>query len=340
MNPVQSIVSDLTPSEIPRTYRELFKEINLSPYERRDLERLRVWRPIADFTMTLMLMGVAPFAFTVMPGFLAAVLCLALALHNFNRLASMVHASDHGYLFENPTANNSVGNFCAYIMGYTRTGHRLAHQTHHSYLNTERDSDKVWGEPSDNLLRIIRKWMEDLFFVSALRRILQYSQSERSSFTASPWKRLNPEFVKRALVLQAPMVPVQVALFGYYWLVAGPYYYFLLHLLPLFTVYPALIRLRSTVEHSFPPNYVPADTEQRWIARTTDANWLERFIIAPLDGHYHFEHHLLPAVPYYNLAKAHAMISSKGFPVPLAPGYFSFISSKWRQEREIAAART
>jgi fatty acid desaturase len=137
--------------------------------------------------------------------------------------------------------------------------------------------------------------------------------------------------------VQAPVIPVQLGLLALYWWIAGPYYYFLFHILPLVTIYPAVIRLRSTVEHSFPIGYTTADAEQSWVTRSTDANWLERFVIAPLDGHYHFEHHLLPGVPYYNLAKAHFMIAEKGFKVPTAPGYFGFFLDKWRQERDLAA---
>jgi fatty acid desaturase len=339
MNNAPQIAPEVPPvaEEVPRSYRELLKKANLSADELKELGRLRKLPVFFHFGTTLLLMIASAVLFSLKPGLATAAICLLITLHNFNRLASLVHASDHGYLLADSGANNAIGNFCAYLMGYTRAGHRLAHQAHHSYLNTERDSDKVWGEPADGTTQTLKKWLEDLFLVSALRRVTQYSQADRKSFSVSPWEKLSFRFVLQAFKVQAPVIPVQLGLFALYWWIAGPYYYFLLHVLPLVTVYPALIRLRSTVEHSFPFDYRTEDAEQSWVTRSTNANWFERFVVAPLDGHYHFEHHLLPGVPYYNLAKAHSLLVQKGFKVPTAPGYFGFFLEKWRQERGLVA---
>jgi fatty acid desaturase len=325
--------------EVPRNYRELLKKANLSADELKELGRLHAGRPIYDFLVTLFLMASAPLVFAISPGVITGLLCVFLALHNFNRLASLVHASDHGYLFQSARANNALGNFCAYLMGYTRSGHRLAHQAHHSFLNTEGDTDKVWSRPAESARATAKKWLQDFFLMSAIRRLLQYAQADKKQFTVSPWQRMSFRFVFGALIVQAPVIPVQLGLLCFYWWIAGPYYYFVFHALLLVTVYPALIRLRSTTEHSFPAGYSPADTEQRWVARSTDANWFERFVIAPLDGHYHFEHHLLPGIPYYNLRRAHFLIQEKGLRVPTAPGYFGYFFDKWRQERLALAAQ-
>jgi fatty acid desaturase len=106
----------------------------------------------------------------------------------------------------------------------------------------------------------------------------------------------------------------------------------------MLTLYPALIRIRSTVEHSFPVGYRPESSEQSWVVRSTRANIFERFVVAPLDGHLHFEHHLLPGMPYYRLAQVHALIESRGMTVPTSPGYFSFLMEKWREERSARRA--
>jgi|SoiMethySBSTD1v2_1073268.scaffolds.fasta_scaffold199669_2 fatty acid desaturase len=323
--------------EVPRNYRELLKKANLSPDDLRELGRLRAGPVLFDFFTTLALMVAAAWLFSLHPGLITGAVCLLVTLHNFSRLASLVHASDHGYLLVHPVANNALGNICAYLMGYTRAGHRLAHQAHHSHLNTERDSDKVWGDPGDSATHTARKWLEDLFLVSALRRVMQYSQADKSSYSVSPWEKVSLRFLVQALKVQAPVIPVQLGLLALYWWIAGPYYYFLFHVLPLVTLYPAVIRLRSLVEHSFPIGYTTTDAEKSWVTRSTDAGLLERLVIAPLDGHYHFEHHLLPGVPYYNLGKAHLMIAAKGFIVPTAPGYVAFFLDKWRREKALAA---
>ena len=48
---------------------------------------------------------------------------------------------------------------------------------HHLYLNTERDPDRLFGAPGAPG-RILRP-LQDLFFVSALKRFLQYSPADR-----------------------------------------------------------------------------------------------------------------------------------------------------------------
>jgi fatty acid desaturase len=44
--------------------------------------------------------------------------------------------------------------------------------------------------------------------------------------------------------------------------------------------------------------------------RTTEATLIERIFIAPYFVNYHLEHHLLCAVPCYNLPKLHALLMS------------------------------
>jgi hypothetical protein len=67
--------------------------------------------------------------------------------------------------------------------------------------------------------------------------------------------------------------------------VIGPQYYFFFYLLPLATLYPAQIRLRSASEHSFEAGYDVA-SRGRWLSRSANASFLERFIIGPLCSDY------------------------------------------------------
>ncbi len=74
--------------------------------------------------------------------------------------------------------------------------------------------------------------------------------------------------------------------------------------------------------------------------RTTHANWLERAFIAPYFVNYHLEHHLLMAVPCYNLPKAHALMLAKGYGprMELEPGYLSVLTrAASRSDASIAA---
>jgi fatty acid desaturase len=174
--------------------------------------------------------------------------------------------------------------------------------------------------------------------LTAIKRLLQYSQTDRKNYDVAPWKKLSPAFLIQAGRVLWPVAITQSLVLAYYTLTIGPQFYFLIYVLPIFTLYPAQIRLRTAVEHAFEAGYVPQGPEAVWVARSVNASWLERLIIAPLDIPYHFEHHLLPGVPYYNLSKVRKLLEAKGFPVPTAPGYLGFMRAKSRSEQGLAPA--
>jgi fatty acid desaturase len=160
-------------------------------------------------------------------------------------------------------------------------------------------------------------------------------QTDRKSYDHRPWERLTLGFVTDRVAMIAPIATVQLLLIGYYWIVIGPEFYLFFYALPLATLYPAQIRLRSACEHSFEVGYDAAATG-RWVSRSADANFLERFIIGPLRSNYHFEHHLLPTVPYYNLPLVRQYLVRKGIEVPLSTGYIGYLVHRYRDERRAA----
>src|SRR2546427_8957264 len=134
-------------------------------------------------------------------------------------------------------------------------------------------------------------WLQALLLVSAAQRLLQYSQSDRKTFSAAPWKELSPLFLVRAALQMWPVIVTQAVILSYYTLVLGPAYYLLLYVLPIVTFYPAQIRLRSTVEHSFEVGFRPESPQDYWVTRSTRGTWLERLVSSALAIHFRFEHH-------------------------------------------------
>jgi fatty acid desaturase len=61
--------------------------------------------------------------------------------------------------------------------------------------------------------------------------------------------------------------------------------------------------VRGIAEHFALPDETGTDA-----TRHIDANWLERFAIAPLNINYHLAHHLFPGIPYYNLPEMTAIL--------------------------------
>ena len=89
------------------------------------------------------------------------------------------------------------------------------------------------------------------------------------------------------------------------------------------TTYSLAMRIRSIAEHGMIPE--PSDDFRN--TRTTLARWWERLLVAPNRVNYHLEHHLMVAVPHYNLPRLHRMLRERGVleGACVAPGYLSVL---------------
>jgi fatty acid desaturase len=316
----------------PRSAREALKAGAIGLEELRAAHRLRDSRSALDVLVTLTCFASVPTLFGLYPTWWSALLLILFAIRNFNCAAQLVHESDHGTLFENAFLNRAVGNAFAYLLGYTRSGHRNAHMDHHVYLNTDRDPDIIFSQPSGRASDMMRGLVSDLLFLSALKRLLQYSQPDRDGYSVSPWKGLTPRRLAGAVGSMFPVLLTQIALFGLFTLTGGWWAYLLLHVLPIMTLYPLQIRVRSIAEHGFEAGYEPTTAAESWMTRTSRLNFIERWIVAPFGQYLHYEHHVFPGVPNYNLAQVHRLMIASGIPVPTNRSYFGFVFSKMKAD--------
>ncbi|NVL30193.1 fatty acid desaturase, partial [Pseudomonas syringae pv. actinidiae] len=78
-----------------------------------------------------------------------------------------------------------------------------------------------------------------------------------------------------------------------------------LWVVPAFTILPLILRVRSIAEHGGRLDHPNASN-----ARSIDVGIIERFLWAPCHINRHWEHHLCPAVPTYNLSLLTARLAS------------------------------
>ncbi len=317
----------------PRSAREALQSGAISLEDLRSVHRMRDGRSALDVFGVLISFVMVPLLFGLYPRGWTAVLVMLWSIRNFNSAAQLVHESDHGTLFRNPRLNRSLGNVFAYLLGYTRSGHRTAHMDHHLYLNTERDPDIIFSQPGAPAVIVLRGLLADLFLLSATKRLLQYSQpADRATYSVSPWRRLT---VRGGLTMARSMWPVilaQLGLLGIFTVLGGPWAYLLLHVVPIMTFYPLQIRVRSIAEHGFEVGYEPASPQEAWLTRTSRLNPIERWIVAPLGQYLHYEHHVFPSIPNYNLPRVHRLLVAAGIRVPTNRSYFGFVLRKLRTE--------
>jgi len=322
-------LSELT-AGAPTSFRETLRRGRVSVSAVRELCEVKDARGVIDLSTTLLTVLAVPVLAWLLPHPVTYMACFLLAIHNFNCLAQLVHESDHGSLFRASRLNTLVGNLCAYPVGYHRYGHREAHLDHHTYLNTERDPDRIWNRPDQTTRDLFGAFLRDLFLASAIHRFLQYALPRERGGAVSTRRPLTA--FGAAAVTLLPVFVMQALIFGLFAFTAGPWFYLWLHVLPAMTLYPAQIRLRSTVEHSFAEDWPPSP-DGVWVSRTTRPNLLEWFLFAPFGQYYHYEHHIFPAVPHYNLGRVHRLLLEAGIRVPVTTSYVGFLVRKIRAER-------
>ena len=245
----------------------------------------------------------------------------------------IMHDTGHQALFTNPKVNDFIGKWLgAYPILQDMIRYRHYHYRHHVSTGTEEDPDLalIKGYPT-SMVSMCRKIGRDLSGVTGIKgqiaviamhlNYLTYNlagQVQRIIQKDRSWK----EFLRTAFRNLSGPVLSNVILFGILWLVASPWLY-LLWIGALLTTYNFSIRIRSISEHSM----VEDPTNQIRNTRTTYANWLERLLFAPHYVTYHLEHHMLMAVPPYNLPRMHQLLKEKGFYEEglLAPGYWEII---------------
>lgn len=318
--------------------------------EMREILRLENFAPLRDFIVTFALVFVPPVLLYFYPSIWMSILGALINVHVFNRCAQIVHGSDHGSLFASKKFDRIVGQIAGCFVGYQAQGHKETHDEHHVFLNSEKDADRIWCEPEAGISAILKGWARDLFLVSAAYRFLQYIPEKHLTIEgtrnrnrqAEPKEEpANAGGIVGLMASFLPIVVTQLILLGAYIaaarfdLILGVEYYVLVFILALLVLYPIQIRLRSNVEHSFVPGYQCVKPQDRRVVRSVRANLVERLIVAPLNYEYHYEHHIIPNMPYYNSPRMRAILQAKGIEVPIAKGYVAFIWQKWLAERDM-----
>ncbi len=107
------------------------------------------------------------------------------------------------------------------------------------------------------------------------------------------------------------------------------WWWFAFWLLPLFTWFQIVVRIRNIAEHAA----TEFTSNELQNVRTTYASPLMRLFVAPYWVNYHLEHHLIMHVPCWRLPKVHELMIKKGYSdqMKLAKSYlevFKEVTSK------------
>jgi fatty acid desaturase len=223
----------------------------------------------------------------------------------------LMHDAAHGLLHPDRRLNDAVARwFCSSSLGE----YRPYHLQHHRYVQQAEDPDLGLSAPFPiSRASLRRKLLRDLtgrtFYKQRLAPL--FAAAARSS----PLERNSQELVRGWRFVIGNMLGFAVfaaAGLGWTWL--------LLWLLPMATWLPLVTRVRNIAEHALVGRDQGDPLRQ---ARTTQANLVERALLAPYWVNYHLEHHLFTQVPCWKLPQAHALLQQRGVTarMEVQPGY-------------------
>jgi fatty acid desaturase len=219
-----------------------------------------------------------------------------------HRISILHHEAIHRLLFHNVQFNDRIGLFLlGGTLGILPYSSREAHFSHHKSLGTELDRERIpyLSVPTSEVELL--KWC--VLKLTAVEGILRVASLVKASLantlnfeSETPDSRSlvhNVSFVEWTILMAT-----QIVLLAVFYFTFGYQYYFILWLLPLFTVTRLLVAVRSISEHWAKDEC--CDPEVKFL-NSMYCNRVERFLFGPYYFNYHAEHHLFPSIPSWKL---------------------------------------
>lgn len=281
----------------------------------RELKRVSAARGLGSIAWTWGWIAACFFAYALAPHPLVVLAGVVVVSGRQLALAVLMHEGAHWLLLPDRRANDRLSNWlCAYPLLLDTGSYRRIHLQHHKHTWTENDPDLGLAEPFPITgASFRRKVARDLLGVTGLKRY---------AFLLATWRFRATPFWGFSIT--------NGAIFAACWAAGIWEAYLLLWLLPSLTGFSLVLRLRSIAEHAAvsDPSHPLKQT------RTTLANPIVRFLMAPHHVGYHLEHHLYMYVPHYRLAECHRLLEQAGAldGAEIARGY----TEVWRRATGLA----
>ena len=232
----------------------------------------------------------------------------------------LMHDAAHAGLHINRRVNDWVA---IWLCSASIRDYRPYHLQHHRFVQQTEDPDLVLSAPfpvtrASLGRKIVRDLTGQTFFKQRFGHVAQRIKSRAAGESALVL--FGQEIAKdRRFLIGNGLGLLLFSVFGVGWV------WLAMWLLPMMTWLPLVFRIRNIAEHALITKNQPDPLRQ---ARTTQANLLERMLVAPYWVNYHCEHHMFTSVPCWNLARAHQMLQRRGATsaMEVQPGYLTVLN--------------
>lgn len=217
-------------------------------------------------------------------------------------LATILHESSHGTLAKNTFLNNLWGYIAGYSILQIPAQYYQTHvlQHHCKFGNLQKDPDLKFHLEEGmyenmNVSVFVLKYLIAPILLLRVPKTIMYLLKERFF---SPSKQINHEKLKRDYLLFVVVwfIVLMIITLTHQWLNFVRFW-----VVPYITTFQVINWLCELSEHYPKPANAEFDIE---MSRNRLGNCIEKFFFGIHNEHLHLEHHLNPAIPFWNLPKA------------------------------------
>jgi fatty acid desaturase len=283
------------------------------------VSRFRNWLPLLHIWPSIILTFIASSKLAEAPfstySISLLVVCSFFIASRINALSVFVHEGSHYLVYPDQRSNDFITNaFSALWILNDVNSYRIVHFKHHVHLLEKGDPDLFLYADNSSKLKLILNFIQDLTFATAIKRIAIYiSVSANNNKRNYDSQNLFLSFLK--IILQAFIFATFFKLTNYDFKLSL-LLYCSMWVIPLFAIFPAITRIKTISEH-LPDNKKPNfSVEPSFVARSTFYSkssvfqFLQTYFIG-CGMDYHFEHHIFPDIPCYNLRILHMRLLNK-----------------------------
>ncbi len=212
--------------------------------------------------------------------------CYFLAGASIQGLVILMHEGVHGIMFRNRLANRWIGFLCGLPAGLSITAYRVGHLPHHRNERNARDPDEL--ENFSRNPRALSLLFCLTFLFGELFGFYRVGPLSASRGNAVERRAILIEYALIAIVFATVFVVIPFRTMLHIW------------------IFPALFARQLTNVRTLAEHVLTGHDNRLLATRTVVSNRFVSFFMCNLN--YHLEHHLFPAVPWYNLPKLRRLL--------------------------------